>query len=285
MGLHRYYIEQRLTSGRVSLSPEEAVHALRVRRETIGNRCVVFDGHGNESIAVIAVASKRECELELEKIVFAPRDLPGHFTLGVALPKGDRLRSVIERAVELGVHVLVPILTDRSVKIPSDNTIDKLQRIVLEACKQCERNRLMEIRQPIRFSEWVGQVASGASVPHPSFRIIAHPDLPEHRITMQAFAIQACIEKPPTGFAAIGPEGGFTDDEVLEAVSRNWKVIDLGARILRVETAVASLATLASVVFNDQQVARQESYSPNKPNFIAKPHLIEFPNSIDDTVG
>ncbi|MCY2976596.1 MAG: RsmE family RNA methyltransferase [Planctomycetota bacterium] len=257
MGLHRYYVPQALSPGKIFLPPEEAHHALRVRRESVGDRCVLFDGLGNEAPAIIVSTTKRDCEIEIESIRFAPRDLPGSFTLGVSLPKGDRLRAVVEKAVELGVHELVPLLTERSVKIPTDNSIEKLQRFVIEACKQCERNRLMEIKPPIDFDTWLGRAAENAAeknaLTEPSFRIIAHPDLAEHRTTMKQFLVSNAAIQPHHGFAAIGPEGGFTDDEVLKAVNSKWKVIDLGSRILRVETAVASLATIAAVLFDDKQ--------------------------------
>ena len=256
MGLHRYFVHQVLSQGRISLPAEEAHHAIRVRREVAGNRCVLFDGLGNEAAAVIASTTKRDCELEIESVVFAPRDLPGYFSLGVSLPKGDRLRAVVEKAVELGVHELVPLLTERSVKIPTDNSIEKLQRIVVEACKQCERNRLMVIKPPIDFGAWMDLVANDNSPTASSFRIIAHPDLPQYRITMKQFLLANTATQPLSGFAAIGPEGGFTDDEVMKAVDNDWKVIDLGSRILRVETAVAALATIAAVAFDDKQDTR-----------------------------
>jgi 16S rRNA (uracil1498-N3)-methyltransferase len=253
MGLHRYFVHQTLSPGRTYLPPEEAHHALRVRRESVGDQCVLFDGLGNEAPAVIVSTTKRDCEVEVESIRFAPRDLPGRFTLGVSLPKGDRLRAVVEKAVELGVHELVPLLTERSVKIPTDNSIEKLQRFVIEACKQCERNRLMEIKTPIDFEAWLARVAQDKVSTNPGFQIIAHPDLADHRITMKQLLFSNSSVQPQHGFAAIGPEGGFTDDEVLKAVSYNWKVIDLGSRILRVETAVASLSTIAAVLFDDKQ--------------------------------
>ena len=254
MGLHRYFLDQALLAGQVALSSDEAHHALRVRREAIGNRCVVFDGQGNESQATIVNVTKRDCELAIERVTFLPRDLPGHFTLGVSLPKGDRLHSMIEKAVELGVHALVPIITDRSVKILNDNSMEKLRRFVVEACKQCERNRLMQIRPPISFRDWLASVSSIEDSSASAFRIIAHPDLPDYRQTMQHFLKKCFFEKPSRGFAAVGPEGGFTDDEVLESIVKGWQLIDLGSRILRVETAVASVATIASIVLDDHQV-------------------------------
>jgi 16S rRNA (uracil1498-N3)-methyltransferase len=253
MGLHRYFVPQASSVGRVFLPAEEAHHALRVRREAVGNRCVLFDGLGNEATAVIVATTKKECEMEIETLQFIPRDLPGHFTLGVSLPKGDRLRAVVEKAVELGVHELVPLLTERSVKIPNDNSIDKLQRMVVEACKQCERNRLMSIKPPIDFNSWIALISRHSTLTPNSFRLIAHPDLAQYRTTMKQFLLSTTETQTRSGYAAIGPEGGFTDDEVLKAVHDDWKVIDLGSRILRVETAVASMATIAAVAFDDKQ--------------------------------
>jgi 16S rRNA (uracil1498-N3)-methyltransferase len=147
----------------------------------------------------------------------------------VPLPKGDRQRWIVEKAVELGVSCLIPLHTERSVAT-GDKGGEKLDRYVIEASKQCERNRLMEIAQPMAWSDWL------ATAPTTARRWVADPTgcaLPS--IDREASA--------PT-FAAVGPEGGFTDQELIAARDAGWDVVALGPRILRIETAAIALAAV-----------------------------------------
>jgi 16S rRNA (uracil1498-N3)-methyltransferase len=140
----------------------------------------------------------------------------------------------VEKCVELGVTRLVPLITDRSEK----QSVDKLGRYVIEASKQCGRNRLMEIADPVRWSDWLATVASeSGGLPRRSW--VAHPG--GKRIAGADFA-----EAQPTTLA-IGPEGGLTDEEADEATEAGWELIGLGPRILRIETAALSLAALLSM--------------------------------------
>ena len=148
-------------------------------------------------------------------------------TLGVwRLPKGDRQKWLVEKATELGVARLVPLVTERAVAQPSENALERLRRAVIEASKQCGRNRLMEIALPKSWDEFLtanNQVA---------YRLVAHPSAEE---PLSSY-LQASI------VAAIGAEGGFTDEEIARAESQGWKSIGLGPRTLRVETAAVALA-------------------------------------------
>jgi 16S rRNA (uracil1498-N3)-methyltransferase len=140
-------------------------------------------------------------------------------TLAVALPKGDRQKWLVEKAVELGVVRIVPLVTERGVAQPVEQALRRLWRAVIEASKQCGRNRLLEIDEP---QSWPLFVERTAGEPR---RLLAHP-------TATATT------------AAIGPEGGFTDEEVALAVVAGWQLVDLGPRILRVETAAILLAAV-----------------------------------------
>ena len=164
------------------------------------------------------------------------RELPCEISLGVALPKGDRQRWLIEKATELGVARLVPLVTTRGVAQPTVEALRRLKRTVIEASKQCGRNRLMEISEPLAWSEFVNVAQSSKSEPTvPVVRQFAHPG---------AMALADCRREPSpaAGFAlAVGPEGGLTDEECREAADSGWQAIDLGPRILRVETAAIVL--------------------------------------------
>jgi len=161
------------------------------------------------------------------------RETTRRVTLAVALPKGDRQRWLVEKATELGAARLVPVVCERGVAQPNEKAQGRLRRTVVEASKQCGRNRLMEIAEPV---DWATLIDSTAGIPT---RLIAHPGAATGtpNLLPEADAI-----------VAIGPEGGFTPAEVDAALAAGWQTIDLGRRILRVETA--ALAVLARMVWD-----------------------------------
>ncbi len=155
-------------------------------------------------------------------------------TLAVALPKGDRQHWLVEKAVELGVSCLVPLITERGVAEPNEAALGRLRRYVIEAAKQCGRNRLLQIATPQPFPEF-GRQASRAAL-----RLLAHPGpdaVPIAELALPGPARAVCC--------AVGPEGGFTDEEL--AAGDGWRRVSLGPRILRVETAAVGLAAWFSL--------------------------------------
>jgi 16S rRNA (uracil1498-N3)-methyltransferase len=161
------------------------------------------------------------------------RELPFQLTVGVALPKGDRQKWLVEKLTELGVLTLVPLVTERGVAQPVDTALQRLQRVVVEASKQCGRNRLMQVAQPQSWSEWITRESRNVR------RFLAHPGgRPVREIDWD--------QSVPTQFT-IGPEGGFTDVEVGQAIDAGWQSVDIGPRILRVETAAVALAAVIAL--------------------------------------
>ncbi len=240
------------------LSTDEAHHATRVLRAKVDSRCCAFDGLGHEAECRIAAVSRSAVELEILVYRKAPNELPGWISIAVGMPKGDRQKSIIEKGVELGIHELVPLVCERSVCRPSEMSVDRWNRTNIEACKQSERNQLLRIRAPRTFKEWIS--ADTASDPEesdrgdaPPLRWIAHPD--RANSDRFFFGIHRKIASPyRTVLIAIGPEGGFSDDEVAFARSLGWQTISFGTRILRVETAFSLAGILGSLV-----VGRDES--------------------------
>jgi 16S rRNA (uracil1498-N3)-methyltransferase len=152
-------------------------------------------------------------------------------TLAVALPRGDRQKWLVEKATELGVTRLVPLAAERGVAVANDATLDRLRRQVIEASKQCGRNRLLEIAPPVAATTYF-QAGFTAAV-----RLLADP---------QGEPIARAASRENTIFA-IGPEGGFTESELDAARQSGWQLITLGVRILRVETAAIALAAWATL--------------------------------------
>ena len=224
----RRYFSDSLPSGGglVSLSKEEAAHAARVMRAQVDDSVTLFDGQGNEAAAEIVSVGKRECVCRAEPAQAVNREPPLKLHLAVALPKPDRAKEMVERLTELGVDRLTPLTCQRSQRAPSPGLLEKLPRIVIEACKQSGRNRLMCIDAVQAFNDFI---ALDTALP----RWIAHPggDL--------IGVAEASLEGATV---MIGPEGGLTDDEVAAAAQAGYVTRGLGPRILRIETAAACVA-------------------------------------------
>ncbi|MAT71954.1 MAG: 16S rRNA (uracil(1498)-N(3))-methyltransferase [Planctomycetaceae bacterium] len=218
------------TDSVVTIADAEAHHLLHVLRVAAGDELTLFDGQGGEFAGAVAGKSRSTVDVQVGQRLPVDRELPFALTLATPLPKGDRTRWLVEKAVEMGVKRLVPLRTQRTE--PSANKgSDKLQRYVIEASKQCGRNRLMEIAAPLMWPEWLETAAAERRwIAHPGGQSLAEMDL--QRATSTALAL--------------GPEGGFTDAEVAEAATAGWTVVGLGARILRIETAAIALCAAAT---------------------------------------
>jgi 16S rRNA (uracil1498-N3)-methyltransferase len=226
----RYFTPEPITGDRAVLSGAEAHHLIHVMRAGPGHRIELFDGSGRQWVAEVRRIARCEVELTLVAEETIDRESPVNVTLAVALPKGERQRWLVEKAVELGVRRLVPLETARGVARPGDAALERLRRCVIEASKQCGRNRLLEICPG---QSWAGLLASTADVPQ---RWMAHPG---------GGRLPPLAPQDPI-VLAIGPEGGFTADEVTAAVQAGWRLLDLGPRTLRVETAAVLLTALVA---------------------------------------
>jgi 16S rRNA (uracil1498-N3)-methyltransferase len=220
------------------LDGTEAHHLLHVMRAAVGQHVTLFDGSGAEFSAVVESLGRSSAILQIFERREVNRELPFLLTIGVALPKGDRQKWLVEKITELGATAIVPLTTERGVAQPVAGALERLRRSVIESSKQCGRNRLMRIEEPKRWREWIRQSQESGECR----RLLAHPG-------GQPLA-QFDLTRPQTTFLAIGPEGGLSDAEVADTMQAGWEVVGLGPRILRTETAAVSLAAavaLASV--------------------------------------
>jgi len=227
----RYYSEFPISGDFVPLGGPEAHHLTHVMRAKPGTKVVLFDGTGFEFDAEIVRVGRAEVELAVHSSRAVDRELPIDVTLAVALPKGDRQRWLVEKATELGVARIVPLQTARSVAKTTPQVLKRLHRSVVEASKQCGRNRLLEISPS---QSWAEFVAAGREVP---VRLLAHPYTADHHHST-TLARSGAVQ------LAIGPEGGFTEAEVSLATEAGWQAVTLGPRILRVETAAILLTAM-----------------------------------------
>lgn len=220
----------------VTLADAEAHHLLHVLRAKPGDAVTLFDGSGWEFDAEVTGTGRKQAELRITRRERVDRELPFQLDLIVALPRGDRQEWLVEKAVELGATRLVPLVTQRGVAQPTDKACLRLERAVIEASKQCRRNRLMEIAAPAPLATIAASAASEGE-----FRWFAHPGFGTPPI--QTWSQLSAGNRASL---LVGPEGGLADDEVATLVDHCWQGVRLGPRILRVETA--ALALVASVM-------------------------------------
>ncbi len=211
------------SAGKVIPLEEERRHYLEtVLRLSAGDRVEIFDGSGHAWLCEVAVAD----EFELRALEALERDVesPLQITLLQAVPKGDRWEWVLEKATELGVARIVPIQTARSVvQIPAakvDRKLERWRKIVESAARQSTRTVVPKIEAPTSFSQ-------SLSSREEELLLFAHPPSSED-----------AVDAPPTSVAIwIGPEGGFTDDEIRSLREHGASAFGLGPRVLRSETA------------------------------------------------
>jgi len=227
----RFYAAGSLGAGEYLLAGAEAHHLATVRRFAPGDRITLFNGDGNEYAAEIVSATRKAVSLTILSVSPVDRELPFPLVVASALPKGDRADYLIEKLTELGVTRFIPLITARSVVIPKESVVQKFSRAVIEASKQCGRNRLMAIDSPVAWLEFLGRPVG------PELRFLFHTTAGDPRLA----------SSPKEGvILAIGPEGGFTEEEVSAATRAGWVVASLGKRVLRVETAAVAAAALGS---------------------------------------
>jgi len=232
----RFFVTPPIAGERAALADDEARHLTSVMRAKVGDEVVLFDGSGTEFAARITSLHKHAVELTILERREISRELAFDLTLAVALPKGERQKWLIEKVTELGVRRFVPLITERGVAQPTEAALDRLRRAVIEASKQCGRNRLMEIGEPRSASECFAQGSAEA------IRIVA--DSSGESLAAQPWFAARAAATPV--IAAVGPEGGFSKEEVAAALAVGWKPVSLGSRILRVETAAIALAAWAA---------------------------------------
>ncbi|MCH2359538.1 MAG: 16S rRNA (uracil(1498)-N(3))-methyltransferase [Pirellulales bacterium] len=234
----RYFLETRMEpdSEVAELTGQEAQHLAKVMRAQPGDQVELFDGSGFQFAATVSEVTRHSVNLRIQSREQVSREANRRVTIAVSLPKGDRQKWLVEKLCEVGVTTIIPLKTERSVAQPTDKALTRLRRCVIEASKQCGRNTLMEIESPQSLGELIEQTN------HEVVRFIAHPYSSED--TAASNSDITAINTNGSVIAAIGPEGGFSEDEVDSAVQSGFKPLSIGSRILRIETASIAISSL-----------------------------------------
>ncbi len=209
----------------ITLSGKEAWHALGVRRLDVGDPIRLIDGKGNLTLARVEnLEGKNKASLSVGTVSHIPPQVP-NIILATAIAKGDRQSTLLDMATQLGISAWQPLQCHRNVSKIGKNSYERWQRICLEACKQSGSAWLPELLPVAKPEDVAGAAcAEGREV------LLAHPD---------GEAIHTTINTDK--LLMVGPEGGFTDDEVKRIVATGARKVSLGQHILRIETAAVSL--------------------------------------------
>jgi 16S rRNA (uracil1498-N3)-methyltransferase len=210
-----------------ALTGDEARHLSQVLRIRAGETVTVFDGHGRRAEAEVLTVSRDRVPLKLGQHLTKSSVSPA-ITLAQAIPKGKNMDLIVQKAVELGITRIQPLVTRNTVVQPGDGKADKWRRTALEACKQCGQDTLPAIDEPTTLERWLTQpgvpahlrlIASLAPGAHPFREVLrAHPGTKDATLL-------------------VGPEGDFTAEETTAAIHAGFIPVSLGDIVLRVETA------------------------------------------------
>jgi 16S rRNA (uracil1498-N3)-methyltransferase len=238
MQRHRFFAPpSSLFDSRIALDAEESHHLARVLRLVPGAMVFAFDGNGAEYECEVARVHKDAAELQVIARLSNEVESPLQLTLGQALIKGDKFDWVVQKATELGVTRLVPLVTEHSELRKAEGRESRLQRwrrIALEATKQCGRRKLIELAEVATFVQFCAAETGVKLI-----------------FSERGGSRLADVPRANAVTLAIGPEGGWSERELTLAEAHGFLPVQLGNRILRTETAAVAAVALAQYAFGD----------------------------------
>lgn len=221
-------------NGRAEVIGEEFHHLAKVSRKKVGELIYLFDGTGKIYTAKIVKITKDNAECEILEENFMKGEIEVDLSVAQAILKNpERFEFAIEKLTELGVKRIIPLITERVItaKTPKDvssNKVERWRRIVLSASKQSNRAMIPEVCEPLDFKNFI-------SSSNEDKKIIFHEGERFERILLYDYLEN--LKNAKSILIAIGPEGGFSDEEIEFAISSGFELLSLGDRRLRSETA------------------------------------------------
>lgn len=233
-----YVLPQDVDGDRVLFRGDEARHICAVHRKTVGDMVNAVDGEGNELTVILEQVSPEGCAGRLIRQRRKSREPISRVTLAQAITKGSKLDMVIQKGTELGIHRFVPMITEHTTVAPDKGSSakkqERWQKIAIGAMKQSLRSHLPQVAPLVRFEQVLAE-AGRADV-----ALLAS-------VVKDARGLDRILEQygaPRDVLLLVGPEGGFSSEEISQAVNRGIFLVSLGPRRLRAETAGILLAGL-----------------------------------------
>ena len=238
MRLSRFFIDAPLSLGQHVLPEAQAHYISRVLRLGEGAALQLFDGSGTEYLGEVIEAGKKAVRVELREQVAGLAESPLQVHLGQGLSRGERMDWAIQKATELGVAEITPIVSSRcEVRLKDERTDKRMnhwRQVAISACEQCGRSVLPLIHPPLALEDWLKQSSA-------QLKLVLHP----------VAEVLSSHPKPQTLAFLIGPEGGLSDTEVALAQAAGFHAARLGPRVLRTETAPVVALSVAQQLWGD----------------------------------
>ena len=221
----------------INIQGQEYHHLINVRRFRVGEQIWLVNGDGLSALTTIANIGSKSCELKILSEERGRGELNNKITLAVANLKGDHMNLVVEKATELGVYEIIPLLTDHTIK--KGINLDRLNRIAIAAMKQSRRSRLPSIRELTKLEDLLTETRQAV-------HIFCHGD----EARAQLVSLNE-IKNSEHIYVFIGPEGDWSKDEIDLARNSDYTFTGLGPRRLRAETAAIHAVGLLSALLQD----------------------------------
>lgn len=225
----------------IELSPSAAQHVGVVLRMQAGDKLTLFSGNNKEFVAIITHSQRKNIKVTILETYLVSRESPQVIHLGQAVSKGERMEWVIQKATELGVTSITPVITARcSLKLDRARMEKKLAQwraIAIAACEQCGRNQLPIINPPMQLHHYL-QKKNG------ELALVLVPDSDKRWQSYQAITAPAVA-------LLVGPEGGFAKNEQEAILAAYFQALSLGPRILRTETAAIAALSILQALYGD----------------------------------
>ncbi len=240
MRIPRLFVRTPLAgNSQIELDAAASHYLAKVLRMQAGRELVLFNGEGGEYAAQITQVTKKSVAVALGEFTELNRESPLQLELAIGISRGERFEYVLQKATELGVTKITPLITERTeVKVTGDRQEklqERWQQIIISACEQCQRNILPQLSEPQKIENWLNACQA-------ELRFVLH-----HRDSQKLPA-----EKSPKSVALlIGPEGGLSDSEIEQAKGQHFAPLTLGPRVLRTETAPVTAVSLVQYLWGD----------------------------------
>jgi 16S rRNA (uracil1498-N3)-methyltransferase len=244
--MHKFFVSRESIDGNTAyITGDDVKHIYRVLRLDAGSRVNINDCSGKEYLGEILSVDKKEVVVNLLEELECNNESNLRITLFQGLPKSSKMDLIVQKATELGIAAITPIITERVVvrnELGEFTKTERWKRIALEACKQSKRSLIPEVNVPIEFEEFIQRSEE--------FDLIVVPY--ENQEGFGVKKLISSVKLPITNVAiVIGPEGGFEESEISTLSEKGAKIVTLGSRILRTETAGFVCAALLQYELGD----------------------------------
>jgi 16S rRNA (uracil1498-N3)-methyltransferase len=253
---HIFLPPDQIASDQIIITGDQARHLALVLRSKLGDTVTVFDGNGCKYECRLTVVHKKEVQAEIIDKSPYSAESPVSITLAQGLPKGDKMDLIVQKSTELGVNTIIPLITERS-QVRHTGKVERWRKIALSASQQSGRDKVPEIEEPAAFDNYLSKLFSPAArgyiedikgVKLDSGTCIILSEVYKTRNLKQVLTSANDASRITI---LVGPEGGFSKEEVSAAIEKGFIEVSLGPRILRTETSPLAAISIIQYELGD----------------------------------